>query len=378
MKKNKQKLNRINKLSLTICLFSVIFLSLALGLALYLGKANTYNSNSLPLAEATGKEQQQLNNVNNTDSKGQGEAAPQPNATPNNLTVLLIGTDKRPTDKSMGNTDTLIVVHVDSNSDRTELLSVPRDTKVKFPGYGTQKINAIARLGKGPQAIKTSLEELLGQPIDGYILTNFAGFKDIINTLGGITVNVEKNMYYQTGDAEDGIINLKKGVQRLNGEQALQYARFRHDQFGDITRTQRQQTVLKAAAKEFMQLKTLPKLPWLIPQIYHMVNTDLPLNKIILLANSASHYNSNTIVSQTLPGDFDTENGISYWKVSPENSRLVASQLFKEGKTTNVFTNTTTETKVKAENPQTSNNKKPDTQEIVPKNNNDTITVNID
>lgn len=120
----------------------------------------------------------------------------------------------------------------------------------------------------------------------------------------------------------------------MNGDQALQYARFRHDQFADITRTQRQQTVLKAAGKEFMQLKTLPKLPWLIPQIYNMVETDLPLNKVMILANSAIHFNSNHIISQTLPGEFDTKNGISYWKVSPGRSRIVASQLFTEGKTT--------------------------------------------
>lgn len=375
--KNKQKLSPKYRIGLTICLLSIIFLSLGFALRLYLGEENTRNTNSLPLAEATGNEQLQSNNAKNINSTNLGEAAPQPNATANSLTVLLIGTDKRPTDKSIGNTDTLIVVHVNSNYGRTELLSVPRDTKVNLSEYGAQKINAIARLGKGPQAIKTALEELLGQPIDGYIQTNFAGFRDIINTLGGITVNVEKNMYYQTGDAEDGIINLRKGVQRLNGDQALQYARFRHDPFGDITRTQRQQTVLKAVAEEFMQLKTLPKLPWLIPQIYHMVNTDLPLNKIVFLANSAIHFNSNTIVSQTLPGDFDTENGISYWKVSLENSRLVTSQLFKEGKTTNVFTNTITETKVKAGDVQNSNIKKPDAQKIMPENNKDNITVNI-
>lgn len=204
MKKEKRKLKRANRIGRIICLFSVLFLSLALGAVLYFGKDNTHNPNSLSLAKGReGKEQ-----PDNTDSKGQGEISPQPSQTSNNLTVLLIGTDKRPTDKSIGNTDTLIVVNMDSNSGRTELLSVPRDTQVSFPRYGIAKINAIARLGNSVQALKTNLEELLGQPIDGYVLTNFAGFKDIINTLGGITVNVEKNMYYQTGDTEDGIINL--------------------------------------------------------------------------------------------------------------------------------------------------------------------------
>ncbi|MCQ2019452.1 LCP family protein, partial [Clostridium butyricum] len=139
---------------------------------------------------------------------------------------------------------------------------------------------AAARIGNGLKTTSEIIEQLIGQRIDGYVLTNFAGFKEIINTLGGITVNVEKDMYYVTGDKTDGLINLKKGIQRLNGNQALQYARFRQDALADISRTSRQQAVLKALGKEFFQVQTIPKLPRLIPQLMKSVETNLSISKI--------------------------------------------------------------------------------------------------
>lgn len=253
------------------------------------------------------------------------------------LTILLAGVDRRQGEESMSNTDTMIIAQLDPQVAQIRLLSVPRDTQVEIPGYGKGKISAVARLGKGMKTTKTLLEKVCGQPIDGYVLTNFAGFKDIIDTLGGINLTVEKDMYYVTGDNQDGVIDLKKGTQRLNGTQALQYARFRHDALADISRTIRQQTVLKALAKEFGQVKTLSKLPWLIPQVCRNVQTDLSIDQIWSLANLFTHFNSLEIVSQTLPGNFAIEKGMSYWKVNLDESHKVSHDFFTEGKTTAVF-----------------------------------------
>lgn len=256
------------------------------------------------------------------------------------FTVLLIGVDNRPGEEYISNTDTIILANLNPATQRLSLLSVPRDTKIDFPGHGMEKINAVARLGQGLQTTVSVTENLLNQPIQGYIEVNFAGFKQIIDTLGGITVTVEKNMYYVTGDKQDGIINLKKGTQRLNGSQALQYARFRYDKLGDISRTMRQQAVLKAITKEFWQMKTLPKLPWLIPQIYRAVQTNLPLGKLLAWASVLGRYNKLEVVSQTLPGQFAMDNGISYWKVEPAESRKVARDLFEHGQTASIFAST--------------------------------------
>ena len=253
------------------------------------------------------------------------------------FTVLLVGIDRRPGDTTLSNTDTLLVASVNTVNGKVALLSIPRDTQVTVPGCGKEKINAAARVGKGIKTTTALIESLIGQSIDGYVITNFNGFKSIIDTLGGITLNVEKNMYYVTGDSSDGVINLKKGTQRLYGAQALQYARFRQDALADISRTARQQAVIKAIGKEFLQVKTVPKLPWLVPQIAKSVETNLSIAQLWAMTNFLLRIKNPEISSQTLPGNFLIENDISYWKVNYQKSRAVVKRLFEEGKTSSTF-----------------------------------------
>lgn len=248
------------------------------------------------------------------------------NGPQNRVSFLLIGADQRP-DQIKFNTDSLIFASVDPKTEQTSLLSIPRDTRVALSGHGYVKINEIAALTDLP-TLQENVEQLTGEALVGYVQTNFSGFKKIIDTLGGITVNVEKDMYYETGDVEDGIINLHKGVQRLNGTQALQYARFRHDALADISRTARQQVILKAVAKEMFQISTVPKLPFLIPQLMEAVNTNLPAKDILALAKVAVGFDSANVVSQTLPGAFQDINGVSYWKVDPVDVKTVVGNLF--------------------------------------------------
>ncbi|WP_242876133.1 LCP family protein [Desulfosporosinus hippei] len=247
------------------------------------------------------------------------------------VSVLLIGADQRPEQKKFS-TDTIILASVDPKTKRTSLLSIPRDTRVLLKGHGYKKINEIVSL-TDLDTLEKTVEELTGEKIAGYVQTNFQGFKKIIDTLGGITVNVEKDMYYETGDDEDGYINLRKGEQVLNGSKALQYARFRHDALADISRTARQQVVLKAVAKEMFQLSTIPKLPFLVPQVMDAVNTSLSSKDILTLAKVAVGFDSSNMVAQTLPGSFLDLEGISYWKVDPLEVKQVVKNLF-QGKTT--------------------------------------------
>jgi len=268
---------------------------------------------------------------------------PEPNNEPvsnfkgERFTVLLVGVDRRPGDTTLSNTDTLLVASVNTLNGKVAILSIPRDTQVTVPGYGKGKINAAARVGKGINTTTALIEGLIGQSIDGYVITNFNGFKSIIDTLGGITLNIEKNMYYVTGDLSDGVINLKKGTQRLDGAQALQYARFRQDALADISRTARQQAIIKAIGNEFLQVKTVPKLPWIVPQIAKSVETNLSIAQLWAMSNYLLRNKNPEISSQTLPGNFLTENNISYWKVNPEKSRAVVKKLFEEGKTSSTF-----------------------------------------
>ncbi|WP_407307384.1 LCP family protein [Desulfosporosinus sp. SB140] len=241
------------------------------------------------------------------------------------VSVLLIGADQRP-EETKFNTDSIILASIDPQTQRISLLSIPRDTRIALAGHGFVKINAVLAL-TDMETLEKSVEDLTGEEISGYIQTNFQGFKKIIDTLGGITVNVEKDMYYETGDQEDGYINLHKGLQRLDGSKALQYARFRHDALSDISRTARQQVVLKAAAKEMFQLSTLPKLPFLVPQLMQAVKTNLSARDILTVAKVAVGFKSSNVISQTLPGSFLEVDGVSYWQVDPLEVKQVARNL---------------------------------------------------
>lgn len=267
------------------------------------------------------------------------------------FTVLLVGMDNRPEEKFTSNTDSLIVASLDQKNKKMILLSIPRDTQVLLPGKGKEKVNALARLGKGISSTKLYIQELIGTPIDGYVMTNFQGFKNIVDSLGGITINVEKNMYFDTGDNKDRYIDLKKGTQRLNGTQALQYARFRNDELADISRTSRQQDVLKAIVSEATETRNLPKIPFLIPKIYQSIETDLNMSQLWALSMALKNREEYEVMNQTLPGKFSVEEGISYWKVEPKNSKEMLSNLF-QGKKSPVFGNNTSSASLKKPVPQ--------------------------
>lgn len=237
------------------------------------------------------------------------------------LNVLLLGVDARPGEKD-ARSDSMIVVSIDRDTKKIAMISIPRDTLVNIKGHGEDKINAANQIG-GADLARSTVEDLLGIEIPYYVKTNFNGFKDIVDTLGGVELDVEKRMYYPS----EGI-NLKPGVQELNGSKALAYVRFRHDALGDIARTERQQKFLTALAKETMQASTIIKLPKLVPQLMDAVETNLGVRDAIFLAGVTSKLNSDNIVTATLPGVFYNYKGISYWKADDNKTKIVLNDLF--------------------------------------------------
>ncbi|MEW5898139.1 MAG: LCP family protein, partial [Bacillota bacterium] len=126
----------------------------------------------------------------------------------NSMTVLLLGVDARPGEK-VARADTIIVAHVEPDANRLSLLSIPRDTRVNIPRHGMDKINA-ANVYGGPKLVSQVVSDLIGMPVQYYALTNWEGFKDIVDTLGGVTIEVEKRMnYYDPVDGPEYAIDLK-------------------------------------------------------------------------------------------------------------------------------------------------------------------------
>lgn len=268
---------------------------------------------------------------------------------------LLMGIDAREGETNT-RTDTIMLVSVDKERNRIAMLSLPRDTRVRIPGQGYEKINS-ANVYGGPELVMKTVSDLVGVEIDNYLMTNVRGFRDIVDTLGGVTLDVEKRMYHYDPYDEPELrkIDLQPGLQRLDGNKALQYVRFRSDLLGDVTRTERQQKFLKALAKEMMQPATITKLPRLIPTINKYLETNLGLSDMVTLARAAQDLNNVEIVTQTMPGKFLNMDGVSYWSIDPEQARQVAQSMIEEGKAFDVVlgeenintSKATPETKVK-------------------------------
>ncbi|HHV76812.1 MAG TPA: LCP family protein [Syntrophothermus lipocalidus] len=236
------------------------------------------------------------------------------------MDILLLGIDARK-GETMTRSDTIMLARIDTKNGRVALVSIPRDTRVEVPGSPVPKVNAACAVG-GPELACKVVSDLMGTKVKYYVLTNFNGFKDIVDTLGGVTIDVERRMYKPSED-----INLYPGRQRLNGRQALAYVRYRGYATGDIGRTEHQQKFIMALAQEMFQTKTILKLPKLVPQIAKNVQTNLSLRQMIALAEIAKDFKPENLHAQTLPGYFYTHAGISYWMVDKKIAATILDDL---------------------------------------------------
>jgi len=231
------------------------------------------------------------------------------------LQILLLGVDER--GEVLGSrTDTMLLVRVTGSQVR--MLSIPRDTLVQMDGHGDSKINSAFTYG-GTDLAKEVAGDLLGVPVDYYVKINLAGFRRLVDLMGGVQYDVPKAMHYV--DPTDGTnIDLKAGPQRLDGEKAEQFVRFRHDAIGDdMGRIQRQQDFLKAAVGQALTPSNWLKLPQLLYTARGYVETDVPLGEQLKLAQSFYRAQQHeAIVQETLPGHGDYVDGISFFLVDEE------------------------------------------------------------
>jgi LCP family protein required for cell wall assembly len=242
------------------------------------------------------------------------------------ISFVLLGRDTRPETGSL-NTDVMIVAVANPVTKKVTMVSLPRDTRVKIPGYrGYRKINEVYADGEaerrkaerngevptedGISLTKKTLTELLGIPIQHYVTVDFEGFKAVIDELGGVEVNVDRKLVYD--DPTDGThINLEPGLQTLNGEQALGYVRHRHDNRGykyyssDFDRSRRQQEVIKAIVDKASSLNGLTKIFNIMDVGAEHIRTDLSREQIEGLAFDFKGLKSTSITV--------LDNG-AYWK----------------------------------------------------------------
>ena len=173
---------------------------------------------------------------------------------PASVNILVLGTDGRAGEGFFSRTDSIIVVGVKPSQLRLSLLSIPRDIFIEVPGYGSQRINTInvlgeqAQTGSGSQLVMTSISQDFNIRLERYIRLDFNGFVKLVDAVGGITIDVEQPIMdssYPTDDGGFQYIQFDAGVQQMDGERALIYARTRHSD-DDYQRAARQQQVISA------------------------------------------------------------------------------------------------------------------------------------
>ena len=248
----------------------------------------------------------------------------------------LIKNGYEPTVNSLsGLTDSMLLVRFDPQTRKMTILSIPRDTKVTLPGHGTVKINEANQDGGASLAAQTVSELLQGTKIDRYITINTLGLIKLIDIVGGVTVDIPKDIRYKD-DTQHLYIDFKAGVRHLNGIESEQYLRFRHDELGDIGRIQRQQMFMRALAEQVLNPKIVLKVPEILSLIQSHVDTNLTLEEIIALSGFAANTKRSDMQMLMVPGDF-SGNGrtdISYWLPDSDAIKKMVGLHFVDGAST--------------------------------------------
>lgn len=245
--------------------------------------------------------------------------------------ILVLGGDK-----VNKNTDTMMLVNFDPTSAKINVMSIPRDTKVKIDGT-YHKINFAFPHGGAELAAET-VSELLDVNIKYYVFVDTSAFRKIIDLLGGVDFYIPVDMNYDD-PLQNLHIHLKKGQQHLNGAKAEQFMRFRHPNSfnskelkkyydgSDLKRIEAQQSFLKELIRQKANILYLPKLNNVIDVVYENLETNITLSEIAKLVKSVRNFNANNVNMLTLPGT--TADGSPWYYVCDrEKADELAKQYF--------------------------------------------------
>lgn len=192
------------------------------------------------------------------------------------VNILLIGADYQDTDRPRS--DTTILVTFNTEEKTLTMTSFMRDMFVKIPGYAKNKMNAAYSLG-GMNLIKETLNENFGIYVDGVVEVDFSQFRKIIDLLGGVELELTAKEANWINKKMKGKSELTEGLQRLNGREALWYARNRNDAQGDFVRTSRQRNLLNTLLETYKSTD-LPAAIGILDEILPMITTDMTPKQI--------------------------------------------------------------------------------------------------
>ena len=223
--------------------------------------------------------------------------------------ILVIGSDQ-----SKINADVIMLVQLDAKTKSVDVISVLRDTLIKYNGRN-YKINAALHLG-GEEFLVEQVEDVLNVKIDNYVFLSYDGFREIIDALGGVDFYVPQNMYYHDPE-QNLLINLKEGQQHLDGNKAEQLVRFRQYPMGDIQRTQVQRDFLVALYKQKLNSDIVKNYKTIVPAVMEFLDTDIGIQDALQYVNFVSKFDINSISTYLMPGEPKYINNISYVIADP-------------------------------------------------------------
>ena len=263
------------------------------------------------------------------------------------VTILLLGIDQRPDEREAGipsRTDTMMLLTLDPLNKTAGLLSIPRDlyVPIRVAGQGEDKINTAhfwaeaAKPGSGPDAAIRTVSYNFGVPINYYARVDFGGFVQLIDAVGGITVDVDRAILDDEYPNESYGINrvyIPVGPQRMSGITALRYARSRHAD-SDFGRSARQRKVLQAARDQVLNLGLITKLPMMYPIVKNSVVTDIPFTTMLALANLGRQIPNGAITSAAIDGDYIIDVNHDGTVLVPDRAKIrgLVEQLFYDPK----------------------------------------------
>jgi len=233
---------------------------------------------------------------------------------PSTFTFVALGVDQR-TEDEIPRTDTIMIGRVDLRAGRVNLVSIPRDLLVDIPDYGKDRINSAYVYGEqykepggGIGLLKRTILKNFGFQIDHFGLVDFQCFRTAVDAVGGVTVNVPRpieDTHYPTDDYGTKVVKFETGVQRMDGERALEYARTRYSD-SDFHRMERQQLIIAAMREQLLQLRTLPSLPTLLSGCRNM-RSDLGWRDYLTLGTTMQSFSGSRVSFATIDERMTTD-----------------------------------------------------------------------
>lgn len=220
------------------------------------------------------------------------------------VNILFLGADAR-TPQNQGFTDSINILSIDKNTKEVSILSIPRDTRVQIAGKGVDKINSAYAYGDINTTIET-VENFLDVRIDYYVLVDFTDFKEMVDSLGGITMNVEPHI-----SAARPELHGKTGVSKLTGEEALIYVRFRQDSESEGGRMMRHREAIKAIMQEALNPSNILQAPAVFNQLRENVKTNIPPLETTVIEKLITGFDMDNAKTGVVTGEYTHINGIN-------------------------------------------------------------------